>query len=256
MAMERALRRAGPALLASGCTVIAAMLVLLLVGGRLDEGARARSRRSASRACCWPGVTLLPALLTIAGAPRLLARARGPSRTGRERGARSRRAASGGASATACCSGPGSRSARRSAMFAFFSLGLLTYKEDYSIGGFFKTEVESLDRLRGDGATSSPRACCRRRSSVVPRGRRADEVAPSGRAGRRGRRASVGRADAAPTTAAGADRHRVPRRPVRRGGARARRHPPRAIARHRARCSARAARCRRTSTAPRSATCA
>ena len=32
-AMQRALRRAGPALLASGCTVIAAMLVLLLAEG-------------------------------------------------------------------------------------------------------------------------------------------------------------------------------------------------------------------------------
>ena len=53
-AMQRALRRAGPALLASGCTVIAAMLVLLLADGRLDEGARARSRRSASPRCCWP----------------------------------------------------------------------------------------------------------------------------------------------------------------------------------------------------------
>ena len=47
---------------------------------------------------------------------------------------------------------PGLALAATVGMFAFFSLGLLTYKEDYSIAGSFKTEVESLDRLRGDGA--------------------------------------------------------------------------------------------------------
>jgi RND superfamily putative drug exporter len=33
-------------------------------------------------------------------------------------------------------------------MFGFFSLGLLAYQEDYSIGGFFKKDVESVDGFR------------------------------------------------------------------------------------------------------------
>ena len=65
-AMARALRRAGPALLASGCTVIAAMLVLLLA----DTGS-VKSLGPVSAigvaGVLLAGLTLLPALLTAAG---------------------------------------------------------------------------------------------------------------------------------------------------------------------------------------------
>jgi RND superfamily putative drug exporter len=65
-AMQRALRRAGPALLASGCTVISAMLVLLLAdAGSLKSLGPVSAIGVAS--VLLAGLTLLPALLTIAG---------------------------------------------------------------------------------------------------------------------------------------------------------------------------------------------
>ena len=54
-AMERAMRRAGPALLASGCTVIAAMLVLLLADTGSTQLARPRVGDRRRVACCSPG---------------------------------------------------------------------------------------------------------------------------------------------------------------------------------------------------------
>jgi RND superfamily putative drug exporter len=98
-AMQRALRRAGPALLASGCTVIAAMLVLLL-----SEAGSTKTLGPVSAigvACVLlAGMTLLPAVLTIVGRrgfwPRRSAVAFNP--TSRSRAPR----ASGAASATGC----------------------------------------------------------------------------------------------------------------------------------------------------------
>jgi RND superfamily putative drug exporter len=65
-AMARALRRAGPAVLASGCTVVTAMLVLLLadVGSTNGLGPVAAIGVAAALLA---GLTLLPALLTIFG---------------------------------------------------------------------------------------------------------------------------------------------------------------------------------------------
>jgi putative drug exporter of the RND superfamily len=40
---------------------------------------------------------------------------------------------------------PGLALAATTALFALFTLGLFAYKEDYSIGGFFKKSVESVD---------------------------------------------------------------------------------------------------------------
>jgi putative drug exporter of the RND superfamily len=53
--------------------------------------------------------------------------------------------ACGGASGTAFSNVPPRRSRPRRPCSPFFALGLLSYKEDYSIGGFFKTSVESVD---------------------------------------------------------------------------------------------------------------
>ena len=66
LAMQAALRRSGPALLASGCTVVAAMLCLLLadVGSTNSLGPVAAIGVATALIA---GMTLLPALLTMVG---------------------------------------------------------------------------------------------------------------------------------------------------------------------------------------------
>jgi RND superfamily putative drug exporter len=145
VAMQRALLRAGPALLASGGTVIAAMLVLLLadVGSTHSLGpVSAIGVASALLA----GVTLLPALLTVAGRhgfwPRTGMVAHDPALDFVPRDGIWRRV--------------GDRALRRPgltlgvtvAFFGLCTLGLLAYKEDYSIGGFFRKDVESVQGFR------------------------------------------------------------------------------------------------------------
>jgi putative drug exporter of the RND superfamily len=141
-AMARALRRAGPALLASGCTVIAAMLVLLLA----DTGS-VKSLGPVSAigvaAVLLAGLTLLPALLTAAGRrgfwPRSSAVACQPDVDLAQRAGLWRRFGD------RVLQRPGLALGATVALFAVFTLGLLAYKEDYSIGGFFKKSVESVD---------------------------------------------------------------------------------------------------------------
>jgi RND superfamily putative drug exporter len=141
-AMARAVRRAGPALLASGCTVVAAMLVLLLA----DTG----STNSLGpvfaigvAAALLAGLTLLPALLTAVGRkgfwPRKAAVAYRPDVDVAERPGLWRRIGD------RVLRRPGLALAATVALFGVFTLGLLSYKEDYSIGGFFKKDVESVD---------------------------------------------------------------------------------------------------------------
>jgi RND superfamily putative drug exporter len=141
-AMARALRRAGPALLASGCTVIAAMLVLLLA----DTGStNSLGPVSAIGVACvlLAGLTLLPALLTAVGRkgfwPRRSAVEYQPDVDWVERPGVWRRFGD------RVLRRPGLALAATTALFAFFTLGLFAYKEDYSIGGFFKKDVESVD---------------------------------------------------------------------------------------------------------------
>jgi putative drug exporter of the RND superfamily len=141
-AMARALRRAGPALLASGCTVIAAMLVLLLA-----ETGSVKSLGPVSAigvaAVLLAGLTLLPALLTAAGRrgfwPRSSAVACQPDVDLAQRPGLWRRFGD------RVLRRPGLALAATTALFAVFALGLFAYKEDYSIGGFFKKSVESVD---------------------------------------------------------------------------------------------------------------
>jgi putative drug exporter of the RND superfamily len=144
-AMQRALRRAGPALLASGCTVISAMLVLLLAdAGSLKSLGPVSAIGVAS--VLLAGLTLLPALLTIAGRRGFWPRKRSvecrpeemveaPHGLWRRIGDR-------------VLQRPGLVLGVTVAMFGFFSLGLFAYQEDYSIGGFFKKDVESVDGFR------------------------------------------------------------------------------------------------------------
>ena len=140
-AMARALRRAGPAVFASGCTVVAAMLVLLLA----ETGStNALGPVSAIGVACalLAGLTLLPALLTIVGRrgfwPRSSAVACRPREELERRTGIWRRIGD------RVLKRPGLALLATTALFGVFALGLLSYKEDYSIGGFFKTEVESV----------------------------------------------------------------------------------------------------------------
>jgi RND superfamily putative drug exporter len=141
-AMARALRRAGPAVLASGCTVVAAMLVLLLADTGSTNALGPVSAIGVA-AVLVTGLTLLPALLTVVGRkgfwPRSsrvayqpevdLVERRGVWRSFGDRVLRR----------------PGLALGATTALFGLFALGLLAYQEDYSIGGFFKKSVESVD---------------------------------------------------------------------------------------------------------------
>ena len=140
-AMERAMRRAGPALLASGLTVIAAMLVLLLSEAGSTKGLGPVSAIGVASVLL-AGLTLLPALLTITGRwgfwPVRRTVAYRPQEDYEERAGVWRRFGD------RVLKRPGLALGATVGLFALFSLGLFSYKEDYSIGGFFKTDVESV----------------------------------------------------------------------------------------------------------------
>jgi putative drug exporter of the RND superfamily len=148
-AMARAVRRAGPAILASGMTVALAMLVLALAD---NKGTSSLGPVFAIGVACAliAGLTLLPALLTIFGRrgfwPRRSVVAYDPAHAERESGGLWRRF--------------GDRVLQRPAralivtgvVFIAGSFGLLAYKVDYSTTSFFKHSVESVegfDVLRG-----------------------------------------------------------------------------------------------------------
>ena len=141
-AMARALRRAGPAVLASGCTVIAAMLVLLLADTGSTNALGPVSAIGVA-AVLLAGLTLLPALLTAAGRggfwPRRSAVAYEPGTDVVRRAGLWRRFGD------RVLKRPGLALAGTVALFGVFTLGLLSYQEDYSIGGFFKQPAESVD---------------------------------------------------------------------------------------------------------------
>jgi RND superfamily putative drug exporter len=145
IAMQRALRRAGPALLASGCTVIAAMLVLLLADVGSTHALGPVSAIGVGSALL-AGLTLLPALLTAAGRhgfwPRTGIVAYDPDVGLVQRGGVWRRVGD------RALQRPGLTVGVSVALFALCTLGLLTYKEDYSIGGFFRKDVESVRGFR------------------------------------------------------------------------------------------------------------
>jgi RND superfamily putative drug exporter len=144
-AMQHALQRSGPAILASGLTVIASMLVLLVaeVGGVHSMGpASAIGVGSALLA----GLTLLPALLTIAGRrgfwPRRRLVAYDPDHAIVERQGVWRRIGD------RVLHRPGLALAGTLVLFAAGGLGLLAYKESYSTTNFFKKPTESVDGFK------------------------------------------------------------------------------------------------------------
>jgi RND superfamily putative drug exporter len=141
-AMAAALRRAGPALVASGCTVIAAMLCLLLADTGSTNSLGPTSAIGVA-AVLLAGITLLPALLTATGRrgfwPRKAIVAYTPDHEVHERPGVWRRIGD------RVLQRPGLALGATVLLFGVFALGLLSYKEDYSIGGFFKKDTESVD---------------------------------------------------------------------------------------------------------------
>jgi RND superfamily putative drug exporter len=140
-AMGRALGRVGPAIVASGLTVAASMLVLLVA----ETGSiHSLGPVMAIGVTCAlvAGVTLLPALLTIAGRrgfwPRKRLVAYDPEATVHEHPGVWRRVGD------RVVRRPGPALAVTVAIFGAGALGLLAYKEDYSTTGFFKKKTESV----------------------------------------------------------------------------------------------------------------
>jgi RND superfamily putative drug exporter len=141
-AMEHALQRAGPAILASGMTVALTMLVLLLADVGSTHSLGPVSAIGVTIAFI-AGLTLLPALLTIAGRtgfwPRRAIVAYRPEGGGEERIGIWRRVG------THVLQRPGLALGTTVVLFSLGALGLLAYKEDYSVDGFFKKRTESAD---------------------------------------------------------------------------------------------------------------
>jgi RND superfamily putative drug exporter len=144
-AMGRALRRAGPAILASGITVCLAMLVLLVA----ETGSvHSLGPVSAIGVACvlLAGLTLLPALLAIVGRrgfwPRQRTVAHDPDHELEQRAGVWRRIGD------KVLHRPGVALGITVAFFALGSLGLLAYKQDYSTTGFFKKATESVDGFK------------------------------------------------------------------------------------------------------------
>jgi RND superfamily putative drug exporter len=145
MAMQRALERAGPAIIASGLTVTLALLVLLVADSQSTKTLGPVSAIGVASAFI-AGVTLLPALLTAVGRrgfwPRREIVAYDPEHVYAEHRSVWRRF--------------GDAVVRRP-VFALLvtglllvagAFGVLAYKEDYSTTGFFKKQTESVDGFR------------------------------------------------------------------------------------------------------------
>ena len=141
-AMELAIRRTGPAILASGLTVALTMLVLLVatIGSTHSLGPVAAIGVTVAFTA---GLTLLPALLTITGRrgfwPRHHVVDFMPEGGGEEREGMWRRLGQ------RVLRRPGAALGVTLAMFGIGCLGLLAYQEDYSVQNFFKNPTESAD---------------------------------------------------------------------------------------------------------------
>jgi RND superfamily putative drug exporter len=148
-AMARAVRRAGPAIVASGLTVVLAMLVLLVarIGSIHALGPVAAIGVAVAMTA---GVTLLPALLAIVGRrgfwPRRRSIAYSPGLDVSDRPSFWRRVGD------RVLTRPAAAFAVTASLFLFAGLGLLTYREDYSVTSAFKQQTESVDGFRVLGA--------------------------------------------------------------------------------------------------------
>jgi RND superfamily putative drug exporter len=141
-AMANALQRVGPAIFASGTTVMLAMLVLLVA----ETGSvHSLGPVSAMGVACvlLAGLTLLPAMLAIAGRrgfwPRQASVAYDPDHEILRREGIWRRIGD------KVLHRPGAALGATVALFGVGALGLLSYKEDYSTNGFFKKKTEAVE---------------------------------------------------------------------------------------------------------------
>jgi putative drug exporter of the RND superfamily len=141
-AMQRALRRTGPTIFASGLTVSLAMLTLALADARLTS---TLGPVAAIGVACGmvAGLTLLPALLTIFGRvgfwPRRSTVEYDPNHPETARQGIWRRVGD------RVLQRPGPALAVTGIAFVAGALGLLAYKVDYSTTTFFKKSVESVE---------------------------------------------------------------------------------------------------------------
>ncbi|MDX6606172.1 MAG: putative drug exporter of the superfamily [Solirubrobacterales bacterium] len=140
-AMGRAVRRAGPAILASGMTVALAMLVLTLADNR-GTSSLGPVAAIAVLSALTAGLTLLPALLTIFGRPGFWPRRRmvayDPEHHLELRQGVWRRFGD------RVLQRPGVALLVTGVFFCLGALGLFAYKVDYSSTSFFKHSVESV----------------------------------------------------------------------------------------------------------------
>ena len=144
-AMQRAVRRAGPAILASGLTVTLAMLVLVFAesGNTKSLGPVA----AISVFCAMlAGLTVLPAVLTIFGRrgfwPRRSIVEYDPEHAERAHTGLWRRFGD------KVLHRPGPALAVTAGVFLLGSLGLIAYKVDYSSTTFFKKSVQSVEGFK------------------------------------------------------------------------------------------------------------
>jgi putative drug exporter of the RND superfamily len=144
-AMARAVRRAGPAILASGLTVCLAMLVLLVAETGSVHALGPVSAIGVAVAFS-AGLTLLPAILTISGRrgfwPRRSTVECDPEADVHQRAGIWRRVGD------RVLRRPGIALGVTVAIFALGSLGLLAYEESYSVTGFFKKQTDSVDGFK------------------------------------------------------------------------------------------------------------
>jgi RND superfamily putative drug exporter len=144
-AMQRALSRTGPAILASGLTVSLAMLVLLVAEVRSVQTLGPVAAIGVASVLL-AGLTLLPALLAIAGRrgfwPRRETVVFDPEAVATARPGRWRRFGD------RVLQRPGLALATTLVFFGVGALGLLAYKVDYSTTTFFKKQTDSVDGFR------------------------------------------------------------------------------------------------------------
>ncbi|MDX6675029.1 MAG: putative drug exporter of the superfamily [Solirubrobacteraceae bacterium] len=144
-AMQRAVQRAGPAILASGLTVTLSMLVLLVAeSGSIHSLGPVSAIGVAS--VLLAGLTLLPALLTIAGRrgfwPRRRLIAYAPNEPSIARQGVWRRFGD------HVLRRPGAALGITVALFVAGAFGIAAFKEDYSTTSFFKKKTESVSGFK------------------------------------------------------------------------------------------------------------
>ena len=141
-AMARAVRRAGPAILASGMTVSLAMLTLALADNKNTSSLGPVAAIAVFTAMV-AGLTLLPTLLTVFGRagfwPRRSVVAYDPQHASRDRQGVWRRIGD------RVLQRPGLALITTGTIFIAGALGLLAYKVDYSTTSFFKHSVEAVE---------------------------------------------------------------------------------------------------------------